>query len=245
MGRIWLVVSLLTAASARGDEIDEEMMRAQMVMEPEHILRDVIEKLDARLDADPKDGKSWRTLARALDMGVGLSSKHAANAKEARRKAWELSPDDCHLAALFARGDAATAEKWRGREPSCAEMVYVQAGGTDASLLEKSIALKPGAEAYVALGVLQLRDKKWADARRSYKAALQAAPLFPEDWRMDGWIAVHARLGLALAAAGKGDSREQAAQLRKMHAYYDDPGPWHDLSDEEKALAKKLLKQTF
>jgi len=63
--------------------------------------------------------------------------------------------------------------------------------------------------------------RKWQEAEHAFSAALNAPPLFPEDWRPDGWTAVHAYLGLAwvrFSRDGMKESRRDYAAFMRWFA---------------------------
>lgn len=258
------ILVLCAAAAARGDEtvvgplgnkmdaVDALLLRSRMSHEPDAVIREAVALLDQRLDAQPRDKRSWLKLAEALAIGFA-TSRHADSPLAARRHATEIDPDDCHVAGLVARGEAASGkspqvERWLGRPSPCAEILYVASildRKKELELLARSRAVAPSAEALVAIGIAQLRNKQLAPAEEAYRAALAAPALFPEDWRVDGWTAVHANLGLAVVYARTKEAKKSRACRKALHEYLDDPGPWHDLSDEEKAWAKSALHETI
>jgi len=239
-----------TAVDKSGAAEVEKMLRAaQMRMDPNSEIRAAVERCDELLDANPRDKSVWLTLARALAIGFARS-KHAATPLEARRRAAALAPDDCHLAGLVIRGELADGKSalldvWRDRAGDCAEIPFlasrVKGASSELELLGQSRRLGPSAEGLVALGAAELRRGHLQEALEAYRAALDAPPLFPEDWRMDGWIAVHANLGLALVYTKLHQPPKARAAWKAANTYLADPGPWHDLSDEERRWASQVL----
>lgn len=222
--------------------VDEMMVRAKMVMEPSRQMQAIIDLLDERLTAEPRDARAWRRLAEALAVGFARS-RVAPSVLEARKRALALDPSDCHLAALVARADASVLARWREAPSPCAEMLLVMArgdGADEVALLERSRAAAPTAEGLVALGIARLRAGDLARAEEAYAAALKAPAAFPEDWRVDGWTAVHARLGLAVVASRRGQAKRAREHRKALREWWRDPGPWHDLSDEERRWARAI-----
>jgi tetratricopeptide (TPR) repeat protein len=239
------------------DPVDRLLRQSRMTHEPDAQIREAVALLDGRLDAQPRDKQLWLKLGEALAIGFA-KSKHARSALDAWRKAGELDPADCHVAALVARDEqyddgvafhSRTGDAWQSRADACAEMLYVLSmrdRAHEIDLLERARKLAARSEPLVALGVARLRKQQLKAAEEAFKAALAAdADAFPEDWRVDGWRAVHANLGLAIIYT-KTHQKDKAKEcLEALHSYLDDPGPWHDFSKEEKAWARATLHQTL
>lgn len=100
-------------------------------------------------------------------------------------------------------------------------------------------------EALAALGAAHLRRGKFSEAEAAFRAALEAPTLFPGDWRPDGWVQVHAQLGLAVVYAKLKQPKKMRAAKKALHQFLDEPGPWHDLTDEEKRWAHESLGEKF
>ncbi len=246
----WIALALLVSTVAHGDEVDAILMRARMIMEPSQQIQEAVDLLDTRLEAQPRDKRDWLRLADALAIGRA-KSRRAESSLAARLHAAEIDPEDCHLAGLVARqeiekGPSPVLQRWQTRPTSCAEILYLQSRGdraNEVALLERSRALTPSAEALIALGAARLRANDAKAAEEPYRAALKTSPLFPEDWRMDGWVTVHANLGLAIVYTKLKQPNKARACKKAMHGYLADPGPWHDFSDEEKTWARAALHQ--
>jgi Flp pilus assembly protein TadD len=179
------------------------------------------------------------------------SSKHVKSASDAWRRAYELDATDCHAGALAARSTGRTeAERWilelARSHPQCAEVIYLSAmvsrSGAEkrTELLQKSIVIRASAEALVALGQELVMARQWQNAERAFASALEAPPLFPEDWRPDGWVAVHAHMGLAWSYYSRKQMQAARREYEAAMAWLADPGPWHDLSEAEEGWREKL-----
>ena len=242
------------AAAGADDAIaraDRALAQARMRLDPSSEISEVVKILDERIDAAPKDTRAWLKLGDALAIGFARS-RHADSPLAARRRAVELDPENCDAAALAAHDELADGRseilrKWMERPP-CAAILFLRARAEktdELALLEKSIALAPSAEALVAFGAAHLRRGKWAEAQAAFRAALAAPTLFPGDWRPDGWVQVHAQLGLAVVYAKLKQPKKMRAAKTALHQFLDEPGPWHDLSDEEKHWARESLGEKF
>jgi tetratricopeptide (TPR) repeat protein len=189
-------------------------------------------------------------LGEALAIGF-TGSKHAASASAAWQAAYDLDEEDCHAGALAARSAIKTEavtliRELAKRHPECAEAVYLRALVYDPNdpaqgeLLVKSVDLKPSSDALVVLAQALAMARKWQQAEQAYSKALHAAPLFPEDWRPDGWAAVHGHLGLAWIHFARGRFKDARDEYTTFMNWFADPGPWHDLTDAEEGWRKKL-----
>lgn len=241
---------LLAVAPLAADEdrVAALLRRARATHEPDAVIRTAVELLDEQLDGAPADAQRWRRLGEALAIGFARS-RHAPSALAAYRRAAELEPSNCHTAALVARGElegssAPTLADWSARERPCAEMLYLAAlrdPKNSVALLERSRAAAPSAEALVALGMAELRRGRLRAAEQAYEQALGAPYLFPEDWRVDGWTAVHANLGLAVIYTRTKRPQRARAARAALREFLDVPGPWHDLSEEERRWGWRTL----
>lgn len=247
-----LVLALPYGADTPGgsDDVSQLLKQARWTHEPTTLIVRTVSLLDQRLDQNPKDKRAWMQLGEALAIGWA-SSKHAESEGEAWRKAYELDTSDCHAGALAARSSASGEAGRRVSElarahPECPEAQYLRAlasrsgSGTRTECLRKSIAIRASAEALVALGQEMAAACQWQQAERAFADALEAPTLFPEDWRPDGWAAVHAHLGLAWSYYSRGQRRAARREYEALMNWLVEPGPWHDLSETEEGWRKKL-----
>lgn len=237
-------------------EVSNLLMRARWSHEPTAVIRQAVQLLDLILDREPGDKKAWMRLGEALEIG-NAKSRQATSPGDAWRQAYQLDKTDCHAGALaagsaeFGQKEPQTQELVRDH-PQCSEALYMAAllekegsiARTD--LLQKSITIRPSSDALVTLAQELIRSRNYPEASKQYSAALSANPLFPEDWRPDGWVAVHAHLGLAWINYSRGQMSSARREYRKFLSWFNDPGPWHDLSETEeqwnKTLASKIDK---
>jgi hypothetical protein len=226
------------------------LTRARWTHEPSSLIRQAVEILDEKLDRDPGDKQAWKKLAEALAIGRA-NSRHARSASEAWRRAYDLDKSDCHVGALATPSGAQDAEEEWIRQIGqdhlqCAEALYLRAlksgSGSAAkmTLLRESIAQRNSSNALVALGQELVLSGDTREAADRYSAALKSPALFPEDWRPDGWVAVHARLGLAWLNLSKGNMNAARREYRIFLGWFLEPGPWHDLSEAETRWQNKL-----
>jgi len=243
------------ADSLSGDplhEIRALLDQARKSHEPTLVIKQAVGLLDEELDRNPGNRDAWMKLGEALAIGHALSL-HAVSFVDAWRRAYELDPTDCHAGALAARFSDHPDGQTRIRElaelhPECAEALYLRAFAPDSSsgddarleLLQKSIAIRPSAEAAIALGQEFAQRRRWQEAERALSAALAAPPLFPEDWRPDGWTAVHAYLGLAWVRFSRDGMKESRRDYAAFMRWFAVPGPWHDLNDTEEIWRMNL-----
>ena len=257
----FLIVALLTAPRCGAEsvaELSEEsglLMRARMSHEPTAVVKQAVLLLDAKLDQDASNRSAWMRLGEALAIGHA-KSKHAASAAEAWRQAYHLDSSDCHAGALAAGStEAGQSEIWTkdlAREhPNCPEALYLSAlqakEGSKARtvLLQQSIAQRESAEALVTLAQELSKSGNLKVATKKYTAALSSTPLFPEDWRPDGWVSVHAHLGLAWIHFSRRQMSLARSEYRKFLDWFIEPGPWHDLSEAEERWHNELDANIF
>jgi len=233
----------ILAGPAAASEVSSLLMRARWSHEPTGVIAQAVRLLDANLDVRPDEKESWMQLGEALAIG-NAHSKHASDASEAWRRAYQLDPADCHAGALAARwaehGPTPTpVQDLLLHHPQCAEAVYLGAleegpgSGQRAALLRQSIAIKSSADALLALAQGWNLAGQHQTAVAVYTAAAAAPALFPEDWRPDGWIAVHAHVGLAWSHFSLRHTRQARREYKLFLGWFNDPGPWHDLSQAE------------
>ncbi len=203
----------------------------------------IIELLDACLDFNPREKEAWVRLGKSLAWGVA-KSRHAESAREAWTRAYELDPRDCHMGALLARSLGGEEGRQAVRHlvqdhPRCADALYLEAAVLSSSgqervrLLEKSLAAFRSAEAFLALGQECIRLRKFHEAIPPLTHALDAPVLFNEYWGYHGWATTHAQLGLAWAHFKAGHPKEAGDYFRLFNKSMHDPGPWHDLTQDE------------
>jgi len=110
--------------------------QARMAHEPTVVIEQAVRLLDDELDRNPGNKDAWLKLGEALAIGHAQSA-HAKSCVDAWRRAYELSPTDCHAGALAARfADPVEAElrirELERRHPQCAEALYLRALISDA-----------------------------------------------------------------------------------------------------------------
>ena len=113
------------------------------------------------------------------------------------------------------------------------------------ALLEKARALAPSAEVLIALGIIHLRQNDPKSAEEPFRAALTAPALFPEDLAHGRAGRGPRHLGLAIVYTRLKQPKKARAAKKAMRSFLSDPGPWHDLSDEEKAWGHTTLGETL
>ncbi len=131
--------------------------------------------------------------------------------------------------------------------PQCADALYLEAtilaspGQERVKMLERSLELFRSAEAFLALGQELIRMRKFHEAIVSLTYVLKAPVLFNEYWGYHGWAVTHAELGLAWAHFKAGQPKEAGKYFRQFSKSMLDPGPWHDLTQEEESW-KNILQ---
>jgi hypothetical protein len=205
--------------------------------------KSIIEFLDACLDFNPKEKEVWVRLGKSLAWGVA-KSRHAESAPDAWARAYELDPKDCHMGALLARSQKGEEGRQAVRHlvedhPRCADALYLEAtvlafsGQERVRVLERSLVAIRSAEASLALGQEYIRLHKFHEAIVPLTHALDAPVLFNEYWGYHGWAITHAQLGLAWAHFKAGHPKEARNYFRLFNKSMLDPGPWHDLTQDE------------
>jgi hypothetical protein len=221
--------------------IDSLLLVERMKLDPN--TERIIEFLDACLDFNPKEKEAWVRLGKALAWGVA-KSRHVESAPDAWAKAYELDPKDCHIGALLARSQEGEEGKQAVRHlvqehPRCADAMYLEAtvltssGQERVRVLEKSLEAFRSAEASLALGHEYIRLRSFHEAILPLTHALDAPVLFNEYWGYHGWAVAHAQLGLAWAHFKAGHPKEARSYFRLFNRSMLDPGPWHDLTEDE------------
>jgi tetratricopeptide (TPR) repeat protein len=258
---IVLVMALLAASpSSAGSgaeltEVSSLLMRARYSHEPRTVIQQAVVLLDQMLDNEPENRIVWLRLGEALAIGHARS-KHAASAADAWRRAYLLDTSDCHAGALAVRSaETSFEESWlqelARNNPQCPETSYLLAlrakEGSEArsNLLRNSIAVRSSSDALVAIAQELVRAGNSTDARKRYSAALSADPLFAEDWRPDGATAVHVHLGLAWIYYARGQLKSARTEYRKFLGWFNEPGPWHYLSEMEERWHATLDDNIF
>jgi tetratricopeptide (TPR) repeat protein len=240
------------SSTAGSSEVSNLLMRSRWSHEPEPVIRQAVQILDRQLDEDSTNKNAWLQLAESLSIGL-VHSRHADAAIDAWRHAYELDATDCHTGALatpFGDGTESERKNWIQKlgeeQPHCAEVVFLKAlisedGSKErTSFLRESLALKESSDALVLLAMELTAAGNWKEGEQDYLAALKSLPLFPEDWRPDGRVAVHAHLGLAWSYYSRGKMTLARREFKRFSDWYDEPGPWHDLSQREAEWLKKL-----
>jgi tetratricopeptide (TPR) repeat protein len=226
------------------------LRQARWSHEPSALIVQAVELLDVSLDEYPQNKHMWKQLAEALAIG-NANSRHAPSAKQAWHRAYKLDQTDCHTGALATPlGLAEAAGDWieqlNQNHPNCPEALYLRALGSATGSAEKigllrdSLAQRQSADAMVTLAqqLVLLGDVR--EAAKKYSAALTSPALFPEDWRPDGRVAVHAHLGLAWLHFSSGNTKMARREYKIFLSWFLEPGPWHDLSEAEMHWHDKL-----
>ena len=238
------------AGTADTPEVASLLMQARWIMEPSHLMARAAELLDAKLDQDPNDRNAWMQLGEVLDIGIA-HSRHAAIPADAWHQAYLLDRTNCHagaLAARYAGQDRRT--QWTlelaQEQKRCPEALYLlsslsqNTGAVQIQLLRDSLAIRSSADAEIALAQALLQEGEMREAKERFVAAKTSPPLFPEDWRPDGRIAVHIHLGLAWLNFSSGKMAAAKRDYQVFLRWFLDPGPWHDLSATETHWRDKL-----
>jgi tetratricopeptide (TPR) repeat protein len=247
----FILVFIFSAATCEAlvntntDDVSSLLMQSRWTHEPESILRKAIIILDKQLDEDSKNIVSWKQLAEALSIGL-VKSQHANSSTEAWRYIYELDSSDCHSGALatpFGENQIAEKQMWIKKlnqvHPECAEAIYLnalisKAGSAERSvLLKSSLSVRTSADAQILLAQELLMKEDFLESEKIFMQSLSSAPLFPEDWRPDGRVAVHAHLGLAWSLYSRKKISAAKREYKAFMEWFIDPGPWHDLSEAE------------
>jgi tetratricopeptide (TPR) repeat protein len=224
--------------------VTDLLQMARATHEPEMYIVRAVRILDDSLARNPDDRSVWMKLAEALGLdGFPRESSHGSPAT-AWMRAYELDTADCHAGAQAVRwlpervGDSLL---WvlHDRFPDCAEILYLVALQSDTPdfdrvrLLEHSLRARQTGEARVRLGQTYIAMGRYAHAVAALDEAWTHPFLFPEDWRPDVWVEMHAHLGLAYASLQLGDKRAAREYYEVAAPIIAEPGPWHDFDEHE------------
>jgi tetratricopeptide (TPR) repeat protein len=243
-----IVISAATC-DAQGDtntdDVSRLLMQSRWTHEPESIIWQAVTILDKQLDKDSKDIVAWKQLAEALSIGL-VQAGHANSSTEAWRHIYELDSSDCHSGALatpFGENLIAEKHEWIKKlnqvHPECAEAIFLNAlisreGSDERSVLLKlSLQIRSSADAQILLAQELLEKGDFLESEKIFTQSLSSPPLFPEDWRPDGRIAVHAHLGLAWSLYSRKKISAAKREYKAFMEWFLEPGPWHDLSETE------------
>lgn len=234
------------------EEVDRLLISARGTHEPTRQIQVAVRMLDLRIDQAPDDKRAWSRLGEALAIGFARS-RHASSASYAWRQAFEIDPTDCRVGVLSLRRRPAMEvsddlNRLLEAHPDCSSALYLKALHSSSSadrltLLQRALAHDRTAEPLVALGREELLAGKTELAKRNLGLALEAPVLFPEDWRPDGWVAVHANLGLAWADLRDGSVEDAKQHYHEFMSWFADPGPWHDLDAVEESWRDQLAQR--
>jgi hypothetical protein len=225
------------------------LAEAKKMLEPFILIQDVVRLLDSLIDQRPRDVQCWKLLGEALPFGG--DSRHVRSLREVWARVFELDSTDCHAGCLWAftlpdSEAAAVARRLRRRFPNCPEAHYARAELVDTTsqpriaALITSVRLKPSAEANTLLGSSLNATLSYHEAVEAFAAALDSPVLFPEHWRPDVRNQVHAQLGLAWSLYRLGNMDKAKSHYVEFVWPSLEPGPWHDLTTEEKAYRDSL-----